>query len=300
MGIADDLLETIRQSDLHEISSADDLVKHIVLDTVTFPDKFKWAGLGEHILDIFEGEAAIQHSGYANKPIHEAAKCIWEVKDIRDELRLIRKVFEKQLEVVKEFVKVYPPQKDKISKDCPDPDSFREAFIRNSGLEALIQRVKHMDEDAAAILEGVSVSPQTSSPSSISPSKSSIAWLSEYAQDVKNSKPERARLLQAATQLNSVSQHVQQLLQSPRGPKLHASRKLAQAMGDGKAQLFWLEGLPSNSGRFSSLMWSFQKKKVDGAILELERCTGIVHNVLQVDVADVILKMDDKAENDRR
>ncbi|KAH7254962.1 hypothetical protein MRS44_016385 [Fusarium solani] len=127
-----------------------------------------------------------------------------------------------------------------------------------------------------------------------------IAWLSEYAQDVKNSKPERARLLQAATQLNSVSQHVQQLLQSPRGAKLHASRKLAQAMGDGKAQLFWLEGLLSNRGRFSSLMWSFQKKKVEEAILELERCTGIVHNVLQVDVADVILKMDDKAENDRR
>ncbi|EEU36712.1 uncharacterized protein NECHADRAFT_51778 [Fusarium vanettenii 77-13-4] len=112
-----------------------------------------------------------------------------------------------------------------------------------------------------------------------------IAWLSEYAQDVKNSKPERARLLQAATQLNSVSQHVQQLLQSPRGAKLHASRKLAQAMGDGKAQLFWLEGLLSNRGRFSSFMWSFQKKKVEEAILELERCTGIVHNVLQVDVA---------------
>ncbi|KAL6364621.1 hypothetical protein LRP88_02024 [Fusarium phalaenopsidis] len=112
-----------------------------------------------------------------------------------------------------------------------------------------------------------------------------IAWLSEYAQDVKNSKPERARLLQAATQLNSVSQHVQQLLQSPRGAKLHASRKLAQAMGDGKAQLFWLEGLLSNRGRFSSLMWSFQKKKVEEAILDLERCTGIVHNVLQVDVA---------------
>ncbi|KAK7423041.1 hypothetical protein QQX98_001331 [Neonectria punicea] len=127
-----------------------------------------------------------------------------------------------------------------------------------------------------------------------------IAWLSEYAQDVKNSKPERARLLQAATQLNSVSQHVQQLLQSPRGAKLHASRKLAQAMGDGKAQLFWLEGLLSNHGRLSSLMWSFQKKKVDEAVLELERCTRIVHNVLQVDVADVILKMDDKAENDRR
>ncbi|KAM0425943.1 hypothetical protein ACHAPT_008882 [Fusarium lateritium] len=127
-----------------------------------------------------------------------------------------------------------------------------------------------------------------------------IAWLSEYAQDVKNSKPERARLLQAATQLNSVSQHVQQLLQSPRGAKLHASRKLAQAMGDGKAQLSWLEGLLSNRGRFGSLMWSFQKKKVEEAILELERCTGIVHNVLQVDVADVILKMDDKADNDRK
>jgi hypothetical protein len=58
MCMADDLLETIRESSLHDISSVDDLMKHIVQETITFPDKFMRAGLGQHILDVFESELA--------------------------------------------------------------------------------------------------------------------------------------------------------------------------------------------------------------------------------------------------
>ena len=52
------MLETIRQSDLDRLQSPNDLIKHIASQIVTFPDKFKWAGLDEHVLDIFEGEVA--------------------------------------------------------------------------------------------------------------------------------------------------------------------------------------------------------------------------------------------------
>lgn len=56
--MADDLLETIQNSELGDIFTSDDLMKHIVQQTVTFTEKFRVAGLGEHILDIFENELA--------------------------------------------------------------------------------------------------------------------------------------------------------------------------------------------------------------------------------------------------
>ena len=56
--IADTLLETIRQGDLDILQTPDDLIKRIVNDTLTFVSEVKWAGLGEHVLDIFESEIA--------------------------------------------------------------------------------------------------------------------------------------------------------------------------------------------------------------------------------------------------
>ena len=58
--LADNLLETIRQGDLDKLQNVNDLIMRIVYEAVTFPDEFKWAGLGEHVLDIFEGEIAIE------------------------------------------------------------------------------------------------------------------------------------------------------------------------------------------------------------------------------------------------
>lgn len=56
--MADDLLDTIRQGNLDDLQDSNDLIKHIVLETVYFPNEFKWAGLGKHVLDIFEEELA--------------------------------------------------------------------------------------------------------------------------------------------------------------------------------------------------------------------------------------------------
>lgn len=55
---ADDLLNTIRQGNLNTHRNANDLVKHIVSEAVCFPTHFKGAGLGKHVLDIFEEELA--------------------------------------------------------------------------------------------------------------------------------------------------------------------------------------------------------------------------------------------------
>jgi hypothetical protein len=57
---ADDLLETIRQKNSDEIETADELMKRIIMEAVNFPEEFRWAGLGEHILDIFQGEITLE------------------------------------------------------------------------------------------------------------------------------------------------------------------------------------------------------------------------------------------------
>lgn len=57
---ADTLLETIRQGNLEVLGTPNDLVKRILHETVRFLDEFRWAGLGEHVLDIFNDEIATE------------------------------------------------------------------------------------------------------------------------------------------------------------------------------------------------------------------------------------------------
>ncbi|KAF5590094.1 cytochrome P450 monooxygenase [Fusarium subglutinans] len=151
-----------------------DLIKRIVSETVKFIDEFKWAGLGHHVLDIFEGEISKEmdkEAGYykyfettvkdldlVNKTISEAAHSTWQLKDIRDELRLLQRLFETQLDVVKKVAEMlWPtklPGKPSLTKD--DRQTLRSNFIRDLGLENLIQRVKRLNQDAYTTLEGVS------------------------------------------------------------------------------------------------------------------------------------------------
>ncbi|KAF5530337.1 hypothetical protein FMEXI_13625 [Fusarium mexicanum] len=159
MCMADDLLETIRKSNLRNISSGVELMKHIVKETITFPDKFTRAGLGEHILTIFEGEIASEadeeasfcnnftQNDWDSKHANRAIGCTWRVKDILDELGLIQNVFRSQVEVVKQFVKVLPPPQAKTSSDLDYTRTLQ------SELEGMIQRVEYMKNDAAATLE---------------------------------------------------------------------------------------------------------------------------------------------------
>ncbi|KAH7120505.1 hypothetical protein EDB81DRAFT_914141 [Dactylonectria macrodidyma] len=171
---ADNLLETIRQGDLGGFRDSNDLIKHIIFEAISFPNEFKWAGLGEHVLDIFEAEIASAVDKEAkffweftdpksnprdmNLTIERAAKSTWLVKDIRDELRLLRQLFENQLKLAQEVSETFWPTlmsgETRSSKEARK--SIRESFIGESGVETLIQRVKQMDEDASTTLDGLS------------------------------------------------------------------------------------------------------------------------------------------------
>ncbi|KAF4445376.1 hypothetical protein FACUT_6 [Fusarium acutatum] len=171
---ADDLLETIKQGNLYTVQSSAELIKRIVSETVKFIDEFKWAGLGHHVLDIFEGEISIEMDKEAryykdfentvknlelvNKTISEAAHSTWQLKDIRDELRLLQRLFETQLEVVRKVAEILWPIKlpgnPSLSKE--DRKTLRANFVRDLGLENLIQRVTRLNQDAYTTLGGVS------------------------------------------------------------------------------------------------------------------------------------------------
>ena len=57
---ADSLLETIRQDNLNTLRSPNDLIRKVMNQTVSFPDEFEWAGLGQHILDVFDEELSLE------------------------------------------------------------------------------------------------------------------------------------------------------------------------------------------------------------------------------------------------
>ncbi|KAH6950118.1 hypothetical protein DER45DRAFT_580044 [Fusarium avenaceum] len=159
---ADDLLETIRQKNSDEIETADELMKRIIMEAVNFPKESRWAGLGQHILDIFQGEITLEaneelrfFSDFTNtdwkpenvyKAIQEAAKSTWQLKDIRDELGLIRQVFETQKKVTKEFVNILN------ENACMHGDDLDELLF----VEEMIKRTWDMDKEASSILEGLS------------------------------------------------------------------------------------------------------------------------------------------------
>ncbi|KAG4290190.1 hypothetical protein FPRO06_02076 [Fusarium proliferatum] len=160
--MANDLLETIRQSGLNGVYGSDDLVNHILQETITFPDKFLRAGLGEHILDVFESEIAAEadeeatfynnfaHNDWNSKHANRAISCTWRVKDIRDELQLIRNVFDSQLKVVKQFAKVIEEQPIQTPEDSNFIPSLK------SKLEGMMQRIDSMDSEANKTTESLS------------------------------------------------------------------------------------------------------------------------------------------------
>ncbi|CAI4215214.1 unnamed protein product [Parascedosporium putredinis] len=173
---SDNLIETIRQGDLGAMENVNDLVKRIVFEAVTFPDEFKWAGLGEHILDIFEEEIALEadkettffhtfaHSDSTPRAaandtiIKDAASSTLLVKDIRSELRLLRNLFTVQLQVVQDLAKEFWPHDDSrytLGASSTARKALREGFIRDSGLHTLIERVDNLDKDASATLVGL-------------------------------------------------------------------------------------------------------------------------------------------------
>ncbi|KAK7403322.1 hypothetical protein QQX98_010911 [Neonectria punicea] len=171
--MADDLFETIRQGNLDTLRTPSDLIKRIVFEAVTLVNEFKWAGLGEHVLDIFEGQIGYETDEEArffknfttndwspevSNIIRQAAESTWRVKDIRDELRLLRQLFETQLKVVKDVAEILWPSRlpgqPTLTKDVRK--ALRESFVHDTSLETLIERTHRMDRDASTTLEGLS------------------------------------------------------------------------------------------------------------------------------------------------
>lgn len=78
-------------------------------------------------------------------------RLIHEIKDIRDELSLLMRVFETQLAVVKQFADVFWSGDKRVVKKG-------RAFIDDSGVQRLIDRTRELDERAKRALEDVSIS----------------------------------------------------------------------------------------------------------------------------------------------
>ncbi|KAH8900720.1 hypothetical protein GQ53DRAFT_130451 [Thozetella sp. PMI_491] len=176
-GVEDTLLETIRQSGVSEFRNPEDLIVHILYECVSFLEKYRDAGLGNHILDIFESSIATranQEVSYFKKfnasiqgardreegqtkseqhrpkdDIDGEVNLIYEVKDIRDELHLIQRVFKSQAAVIDKFSKLFWPGIGEEDKQ------YREKFIEDCGVGDIIERAEKLDEDANRTLEGL-------------------------------------------------------------------------------------------------------------------------------------------------
>ncbi|KAI1052917.1 hypothetical protein LB506_009967 [Fusarium annulatum] len=127
-----------------------------------------------------------------------------------------------------------------------------------------------------------------------------ISWCSKYAQDVKDSSDDRARLLQAAITLHYESGKIHGLLSGKRSHKLKESQKLAQAMGSSEVQLREIESLLSDKTNCSTLKWPLRKERVESAIRNIENATKTLLELLQIDTASIILDIDDRTEGGHR
>ncbi|EYB31456.1 hypothetical protein FG05_30137 [Fusarium graminearum] len=122
-----------------------------------------------------------------------------------------------------------------------------------------------------------------------------ISWCSKYAQDVKSSHDGRARLLQAAITLHYESEKIHDLL-SRKGSKLQASQRLDSVIGSSRIQLCELESQLSQKGNRPNLKWPMQKEKVEIAIQNIEKTTKTMLEMLQIDMAEILVTVDDRAE----
>ncbi|SCV51637.1 uncharacterized protein FFB14_12106 [Fusarium fujikuroi] len=103
-------------------------------------------------------ESTVQDLGLVNETISKAARSTWQLRDIRDELRLLQRLFETQLEVVRKVAEILWPTKlpSNPTLNKEDRKTLRANFIRDLGLESLIQRVTRLNQDAYTTLGGVS------------------------------------------------------------------------------------------------------------------------------------------------
>ncbi|EEU42933.1 uncharacterized protein NECHADRAFT_84306 [Fusarium vanettenii 77-13-4] len=164
-GVEDTLFDTIRQGGIHSYTDPHELIEDILFESVTFLEEFQYAGLGIHVLDIFDSSIAecsqeetkrfdefsesIDPDGTVDKTsdITDEIKLISKCKDIRDELHLILRIFETQQNVVKKFSDLFWPK-----KVAP---KLNQAFIDDCGVGHLIERTKSLDGHANRTLQAL-------------------------------------------------------------------------------------------------------------------------------------------------
>ena len=87
--------------------------------------------------------------GAETDKIADEIRLIYQVKDIRDELHLIARVFKNQAEVVEKFSSLF------WLRINNENDQYREQFLDDCGIKGLIERVEKLDEDANRTLQAV-------------------------------------------------------------------------------------------------------------------------------------------------
>jgi DNA polymerase III delta prime subunit len=112
-----------------------------------------------------------------------------------------------------------------------------------------------------------------------------IKWCYDYADEFKHYKKERERLLRAVSGLKLVAEKVKQIIKTPRGERLKASRELQNTTGDGNKFLKNLEDKLCKSGKVNRFLLPLKKQGVEEDIQAIEKCTQIIHLVLQIDIA---------------
>lgn len=113
----------------------------------------------------------------------------------------------------------------------------------------------------------------------------------QYTKDVKHAKDDITRLCRQVIELGNTLHSVQQLLDSPDGARLKASRRLVVAIQDSRSLLRDLHATlcPKTARQATSrlgfrfLKWPFQSKDVDKIVQDLGQCMQIISLVLQVD-----------------
>lgn len=96
----------------------------------------------------------------AVKSITNEIRLLYELKDIRDEIHLIRRIFEVQSDVLEKLTRLlWPGAADKAKQRRND-------YLERCGTKALINRTIRLDESAGRTLGGVGCAPSPSSPRS--------------------------------------------------------------------------------------------------------------------------------------
>ncbi|TRX93664.1 hypothetical protein FHL15_005340 [Xylaria flabelliformis] len=161
-GAGNTLIDTIRQGGIESMKSPDDLIERILYECATFLDELQRAGLKAHVLDIFDNEIAnksdlevirfkqfkqyMEERNRRKSPdIAAEIKLLYEVKDIRDELHLLKRIFEAQSRVLSEFTRLF----------WPGDQTRRDSFLDDCAVQGLIDRTNLLDDDARRTLDSL-------------------------------------------------------------------------------------------------------------------------------------------------